>query len=114
MTCVSDFECARGDLCIEVPVPCPCDSPFTTICSQPCDSPADCDDGQACDATGHCFSGDPCVDDDGCPPLFHCMNIPGQDVCRRRLCVGDGACPGGLCVDGRCHEAPGTCVPAEP
>lgn len=111
-TCVSDFECAVGDVCIEVPVPCPCDSPYTTICSPACISPKDCSDGQACNDTGHCYSGDPCIDDQGCPPQFGCTSIPGMDVCRRRPCTNDGECPGALCIDHLCHAAPGMCVPA--
>lgn len=111
-TCVSDFECEVGDVCIEVPVACSCDSPYTTICSPACISPKDCSDGQACNDTGHCYSGDPCIDDQGCPPLFRCTSIPGLDVCRRRLCTNDGECPGGLCIDHLCHDAPGMCVPA--
>ena len=111
LLCAFDFDCAPGDVCIEVPEPCPCDSPFTTICTLACNTSADCADGAVCDpGSDHCVY-DPCGSDEDCPPLFACVPVLGGDACRRRRCDLDADCGEAVCIDERCHAGPGTCTP---
>lgn len=111
LQCAFDFDCAVGDVCIEVPDPCSCDASFTTICTPACDTSTDCEAGGVCDpGSEHCVH-DPCVGDDDCPPLFACVPVLGGDACRRRGCDADADCGGAVCIDGLCHAAPGTCIP---
>ncbi|MDC0723695.1 hypothetical protein [Nannocystis bainbridge] len=111
LQCAHDLDCAPGDVCIEFPEPCSCDTPFTTICSPPCNTSADCEAGGVCDlGSKHCLY-DPCVGDEDCPPLFACVPGLGGDACRRRRCDSDADCGDAICIDGLCHAAPGTCIP---
>lgn len=111
LSCASDFDCAIGDVCTEVPVACACDTGFTTVCIPPCTTSADCDAGGVCNLeSSHCVH-DPCVGDQDCPPLFACVPVLGGDACRRRGCESDADCADAVCIDGLCHAGPGSCVP---
>jgi len=101
--CLSDSDCARfGETAI-------CS---TQTCVAGCTAETMCAVGQICAASHHCVPR-PCVADGDCPQFFACdgasSSTPGG--CNRRTCSTDATCPGGFCVNNRCYDQLGTCVP---
>lgn len=107
--CLADRDCGEG-VCEEIAIDCGCDGPTNHVCVPRCAGPADCEEGEACDLeTGRC---EPITCGEGatCDPLFDCVAGSGGDDCVRRECADDRGCDGGVCVEGRCFAAYGTCM----
>jgi hypothetical protein len=101
--CVSDSDCARfGETFI-------CS---TQTCVPGCTAETICAVGQVCAASHHCVPR-PCASDGDCPQFFACYGASGSTSggCNRRVCDTDTDCFGGFCVNSRCYDKLGTCIP---
>jgi hypothetical protein len=83
-------------------------------CVPPCTSDSACGDGLRCNADQLCVRKR--CDTDGYPCAAHstCSGAdPNADSrgCLHDKCATDADCKPGTCVDGRCAEGPGRCVP---
>lgn len=113
MQCLTDRDCGEG-VCDQVPIACGCTGPINHVCVAKCTGPADCGEGEVCDLdTGHCAPVS-CTEGGTCPPLFECVPDSGGDDCVRRSCDADAQCDGGACVEGKCFEGYGLCMPPAP
>jgi hypothetical protein len=100
---VSDSDCARfGETFI-------CS---TQTCVPGCTAETICAVGQVCAASHHCAPR-PCASDGDCPQFFACYGASGSTSggCNRRVCDTDTDCLGGFCVNSRCYDKLGTCIP---
>lgn len=113
--CLDQSECDIGLLCVPFDAPCACE-PGAMQCVPilPCMNDQQCADDQFCDQNacapatcdGQMFD---------CPPLFDCVpNSAPKDHCVRRACEADEDCDGAFCVENRCFETLGACMPPAP
>jgi hypothetical protein len=104
--CGADSDCGNGDIC--EPIPCSCQG--ESACVAGCGTGTDCDPGLVCSGGAHprCVPA-VCSASQPCPPNFDCQ--VGQ--CARRVCSDDLLCDG-YCVEGRCYDALGECLPMAP
>jgi hypothetical protein len=110
MQCLADRDCGEG-VCELIPIACGCNGPINHVCVAKCEGPADCEEGDVCDVeTGHCGPVS-CTESGTCPPLFECVPDSGGDDCVRLPCDVDAQCDDGACVEGKCFEGYGLCMP---
>lgn len=130
VTCTADTDCeqtSQGEngiryVCEKVtPEDCACDTSIS-ICKLACEQHSDCAQGERCNPEGHCIA-TPCtpasseVQARSCPPNFSCQAalcpVDSTDCfeCARTQCASDAECPsdGSVCVNGQCHDEPGSC-----
>jgi hypothetical protein len=101
--CLNDSDCARfGETFICSTQECVPGCTVETICAV----------GQVCAASHHCVPR-PCASDGDCPQFFACYGASGSTSggCNRRVCDTDADCLGGFCVNSRCYDTLGTCIP---
>lgn len=108
--CSTDTECARtqqGPAWI-------CNANGCGSCQPPCANDASCGDGSACRTDGHCTLKSCKSDGYVCPAHSHCGGsgtMVDQHGCVHDACATDKDCQSGACVNGRCFDSPGRCVP---
>lgn len=110
--CLTDADCAIGDLCIEEEgAPCGCRGP-DRVCAPDCRVVDDaCGPDEICDVAGRCRAPS-CTDGFACPSNMRCEREGGDaHGCARVGCTVDSDCDCGLCMDGVCQDGPGECRP---
>ena len=102
-SCLSDPDCAPGDICVQAACACNGEKECRAGCQRP--GAAACPEGTVCnDTNGHCES--PACTAGSC--RWNCVcGASGQ--CQRRACDSDLDCRGSICVEGHCFDQAGYC-----
>lgn len=113
--CFGPNDCDMGSACVPFEASCACD-PSAMQCVQlvVCTVDLDCPDGQFCDDMV-CAPRTCDMQQFDCPLHFDCVpDSDADDHCVRHPCEDDGECDGGFCVEGRCFDTLGACMPPAP
>lgn len=117
--CEADADCGPGGVCAERELPCSCEGEPDTICTIDCRTAESdpCAAGERCSTEdGHCRAiscaeGWACALNERCTPGAGASDAHG---CARLECDDASDCDCGACIDGRCEDGPGVCMPPVP
>ncbi len=109
--CDADAECEDG-VCVTIPADsCTCGGVAGSVCEPDCRlRDGACDADSVCTASGRCEARS-CHAGWECPANTRCDLMVDRDAhgCGRVLCSTSADCDCGVCLDGACHDGPGSC-----
>lgn len=118
--CEADAECGPGRVCAEHAEPCACSGDLSTVCTVDCRSAESepCAAGERCSVSDGRCRAISCTEGWACALNERCT--PGADAatdahgCSRLECGDASDCDCGVCIEGRCEDGPGLCMPPVP